>query len=68
MSVAESRIVRVADFVKAVMKILSSGTKYQFRVRNVAVYRKSGYRVRVSRYRMYVVTVRVIICTVEFIG
>ena len=35
--------------MKAVTKILSSGTKYQFGVRNVAVYRKSGYRVGVSR-------------------
>ena len=49
MSVAKSGIVGIVDFVKAVTKILSSGTKYQFGVRNVAVYRKSGYRVGVSR-------------------
>ena len=35
--------------MKAVTKILTTGTKYRFGVRNVAVYRKSGYRVGVSR-------------------
>ena len=49
MLVAESRIVGVVDFVKAVTKILSSRTKYQFGVRDMAVYWKSGYRVGVSR-------------------
>ena len=48
--VAESGIVRVADFVKAVAKILLSKIKYRIRVRNVAVYQKSGHRVGVSRY------------------
>ena len=51
MSVAESGIVGIADYVKAVAKILMSGTKYKNRVRNVAVYRKCGYRVGVSRHR-----------------
>jgi len=46
--VAESGIVRIADFMKAVVKILSSRTKYRIGVRNVAVYRKSGHRVGVS--------------------
>ena len=35
--------------MKAVTKIMTTGTKYRFGVRNVAVYRKSGYRVGVSR-------------------
>src|ERR1700691_4595591 len=41
--VAEFGIVGNADYKKAVTKILTTRTKYQFGVRNVAVYRKSGY-------------------------
>ena len=37
-SVAVFGIVRIADYEKAVTKILTSGTKYRIRVRNVAVY------------------------------
>ena len=49
-SVAEFGIVRKVDYEKAVTKILTTGTKYRIGVRNVAVYRNSGYWVRVSRY------------------
>ena len=65
MSVAESRIVGIADYIKAVVKILTSRIKYCISVRNVAVCRKCGHQVGVSRYRRYTVTVGVIICTVE---
>ena len=43
MSVAEFGIVGNADYEKAVTKILTTGTKYRFGVRNMAVYRKSRY-------------------------
>jgi hypothetical protein len=51
MSMVESRIVGNADYEKAVTKILTSGTKYQNGVRNMAVYWKCRHQLRVSRYR-----------------
>ena len=49
-SVVESGIVGVAEFVKAVAKILMFGTEYRIGVRNMAVCWKCGHRVGVSRY------------------
>ena len=65
MLVAESGIVRIAEYEKAVAKILLSRTKYCIGVRDVAVCRKCGHQVGVSRYHRYLVIVGVIICTVE---
>jgi hypothetical protein len=65
MSVAESGIVGIADYVKAVVKIPMPRTKYRIGVRNMAVYQRCRHQVGVSRYCRYVVFVGVIICTVE---
>jgi hypothetical protein len=50
MSVVEFGIVGNADYEKAVTKILTTGTKYRIGLRNVAVYRNCGHRVRIRRY------------------
>ena len=48
--VGELGIVGIADYKKAVTKILMTGIKYQNGIRNVAVYQKCGLQVGISRY------------------
>ena len=43
----------VAEYGKAIAKIMTSGTLYRIGVRNVAVYGGSGLRVGIAMYRMF---------------